>query len=70
MTKFISSIRDEIGVPVSIFALTFIVIYREEKFKQKDREGQEAKNVTVYLKQVSVSRSDEISQIVSPQDSV
>lgn len=39
MTKFISSIRTEIGVPVLLFALTFIGIYGEEKFKKKESEG-------------------------------
>lgn len=48
-TKFISSIRSETGAPVLLFALPFIVIYGEEKFKKKESEGWEAKNCTVCI---------------------
>lgn len=58
------------GVTVLLFALTFIVIYREEKFKKKESEGREAKKGTVYHKEASVSRSNDVSQTVSSQDSV
>ena len=70
MTKFISSIRSKIGVPVLLFALTFIVIYGEEEFRTKESEGQEAMNCTVCHKEAYVSRSDDVSLTVSSQDSV
>lgn len=70
MTKFISSIRSETGEPVLLFALSFTVIYGEEKLKKKESEGWEAKSCTVFLREASVSRSDDVSVPVPSQDSV
>lgn len=61
MTKFISSIKDENGVPMLTFALIFIHIYGEERFKKKESGAQETKNGTVYHKGASVSSCDAVA---------